>query len=307
MMSFGTPAWRPWVLTEESSRPIIRRAVEYGINFFDTADMYSEGASEEVLGRAIRDFAKRDEVIVATKVFYPIRQHVNAGGLSRKHILQAIDDSLRRLHMEYVDLYQIHRLDPVTPIEETLEALHDVVKAGKARYIGASSMFAWQFVRMVYTQRLRGWVQFVSMQNHYNLIYREEEREMNPFCRAEGIGLIPWSPLARGFLAGNRKRGRQDATLRETHDAYGHGLYYSDADYVVADRVASVAERKRVLPIQVALAWILRQPGVTAPIVSVTKLEQLEQLLTGASIKLSDEDAAELQAPYRPHPVLGHT
>jgi aryl-alcohol dehydrogenase (NADP+) len=307
MMSFGTPAWRPWVLTEESSRPIIRRAVEYGINFFDTADMYSEGASEEVLGRAIRDFAKRDEVIVATKVFYPIRQHVNAGGLSRKHILQAIDDSLRRLHMEYVDLYQIHRLDPVTPIEETLEALHDVVKAGKARYIGASSMFAWQFVRMVYTQRLRGWVQFVSMQNHYNLIYREEEREMNPFCRAEGIGLIPWSPLARGFLAGNRKRGRQDATLRETHDAYGHGLYYSDADYEVADRVASVAERKRVLPIQVALAWILRQPGVTAPIVSVTKLEQLEQLLTGASIKLSDEDAAELQAPYRPHPVLGHT
>jgi aryl-alcohol dehydrogenase (NADP+) len=307
MMSFGTPAWRPWVLTEESSRPIIRRAVEYGINFFDTADMYSEGASEEVLGRAIRDFAKRDEVIVATKVFYPIRQHVNAGGLSRKHILQAIDDSLRRLHVEYVDLYQIHRLDPVTPIEETLEALHDVVKAGKARYIGASSMFAWQFVRMVYTQRLRGWVQFVSMQNHYNLIYREEEREMNPFCRAEGIGLIPWSPLARGFLAGNRKRGRQDATLRETHDAYGHGLYYSDADYEVADRVASVAERKRVLPIQVALAWILRQPGVTAPIVSVTKLEQLEQLLTGASIKLSDEDAAELQAPYRPHPVLGHT
>jgi aryl-alcohol dehydrogenase (NADP+) len=307
MMSFGTPAWRPWVMTEESSRPIIRRAVEYGINFFDTADMYSEGASEEVLGRAIRDFAKRDEVIVATKVFYPIRQHVNAGGLSRKHILQAIDDSLRRLHMEYVDLYQIHRLDPVTPIEETLEALHDVVKAGKARYIGASSMFAWQFVRMVYTQRLRGWVQFVSMQNHYNLIYREEEREMNPFCRAEGIGLIPWSPLARGFLAGNRKRGRQDATLRETHDAYGHGLYYSDADYEVADRVASVAERKRVLPIQVALAWILRQPGVTAPIVSVTKLEQLEQLLTGASIKLSDEDAAELQAPYRPHPVLGHT
>ena len=307
MMSFGTPAWRPWVLTEESSRPIIRRAVEYGINFFDTADMYSEGASEEVLGRAIRDFAKRDEVVVATKVFYPIRQHANAGGLSRKHIFQAIDDSLRRLHMEYVDLYQIHRLDPVTPIEETLEALHDVVKAGKARYIGASSMFAWQFVRMVYTQRLHRWVQFVSMQNHYNLIYREEEREMNPFCRAEGIGLIPWSPLARGFLAGNRKRGRQDATLRESHDAYGHSLYYSDADYEVADRVASVAERKRVMPIQVALAWILRQPGVTAPIVSVTKLEQLEQLLAGASVRLSDEDAAELQAPYRPHPVLGHT
>lgn len=306
-MSYGSSKWRPWVLNEDAARPFFRQALDRGINFFDTADMYSEGASEEVLGRAIRDFAKRDEVVVATKVFYPIRQHANAGGLSRKHIFQAIDDSLRRLHMEYVDLYQIHRLDPVTPIEETLEALHDVVKAGKARYIGASSMFAWQFVRMVYTQRLHRWVQFVSMQNHYNLIYREEEREMNPFCRAEGIGLIPWSPLARGFLAGNRKRGRQDATLRESHDAYGHSLYYSDADYEVADRVASVAERKRVMPIQVALAWILRQPGVTAPIVSVTKLEQLEQLLAGASVRLSDEDAAELQAPYRPHPVLGHT
>ena len=306
MMSFGTPAWRPWVLSEDSSRPIIRRALEHGINFFDTADMYSEGVSEEVLGRTMRDFAKRDEIVVATKVFYPLGKHANAGGLSRKHIFQAIDDSLRRLGMEYVDLYQIHRHDPVTPIEETLEALHDVVKAGKARYIGASSMYAWQFARLLYTQRMRGWTQFVSMQNHYNLIYREEEREMNPFCRAEGIGLIPWSPLARGFLAGNRRRGRQDATLREQHDAFGHQLYYSDADYDVAERVASVAERRQVLPIQIALAWILRQPGVTAPIVSVTRGEQLEQLIAAVSIRLSDEDASEVQAPYRPHHVLGH-
>jgi 1-deoxyxylulose-5-phosphate synthase len=306
MMSFGTPAWRPWVLDEERSRPIIRSAVEHGINFFDTADMYSNGVSEEVLGRAMRDVAKRDEIVVATKVFYPIGTHPNAGGLSRKHILQAIDDSLRRLGMEYVDLYQIHRLDPVTPIEETLEALHDVVRAGKARYIGASSMFAWQFARMLYTQRMHGWAQFVSMQNHYNLIYREEEREMNPLCRAEGIGLIPWSPLARGFLAGNRQRGRQDATLREQHDQYGHTLYYNDADYDVADRVASVAARRQVLPIQLALAWILRQPGVTAPIISVTKRDQLEQLIEAMSVRLSDADAAEVQSPYRPHPVLGH-
>jgi len=306
MMSFGTPAWRPWILSEESSRPIIKRALDYGISFFDTADVYSEGVSEEVLGRAMRDFAKRDEVVVATKVFYPMGKHANAGGLSRKHILQAIDESLRRLGMDYVDLYQIHRLDPVTPIEETLEALHDVVKAGKARYIGASSMYAWQFARLLYTQRMHGWTPFVSMQNHYNLIYREEEREMNPLCVAEGIGLIPWSPLARGFLAGNRKRGRQDATLREQHDAYGHGLYYSDADYDVAERVVAVAQRKEVPPIQVALAWILRQPGVTAPIVSVTKPEQLEQLIAATSVRLTEEDAAEVQASYRPHPVLGH-
>jgi len=307
MMSFGTPAWRPWVLAEESSRPIIRAAVECGINFFDTADMYSNGVSEEVLGRAMRDFARRDEIVVATKVFYPLGTHPNAGGLSRKHILHAIDDSLRRLGMEYVDLYQIHRHDPVTPIEETLEALHDVVRAGKARYIGASSMYAWQFARLLYTQRSRGWTQFVSMQNHYNLIYREEEREMIPFCRAEGVGLIPWSPLARGFLAGNRRRGSRDATLREQHDQYGHGLYYSDADYEVADRVSSVAERMKVLPIQVALAWILHQPGVTAPIISVTRREQLDQLVAAMAVKLSDDDVNEVQSAYQPHPVLGHT
>jgi aryl-alcohol dehydrogenase-like predicted oxidoreductase len=306
MMSFGTPDWRPWVLSETDSRPILQRALELGINFFDTADFYSLGVSEEVLGRAVRDFATRDRVVIATKVFYPLTDHPNAGGLSRKHILQAIDDSLRRLGTDYVDLYQIHRFDPETPIEETLEALHDVVKAGKARYIGASSMFAWQFARMLYTQRAHAWTPFVSMQNHYNLIYREEEREMHPLCRAEGIGLIPWSPLARGFLAGNRQRGRKDATLRESNDDYGHSLYYADADYDVADRVAEVAREKGVAPIQLALAWVLREPAVSAPIVSVTKLAQLEQLVAGLEVSLTDAEAERLEEPYTPHPVLGH-
>jgi aryl-alcohol dehydrogenase-like predicted oxidoreductase len=304
-MSYGTPTWRPWVLEEPASRDIIKRALERGINFFDTADIYSHGVSEEVVGRALRDFARREEVVIATKVFYPIKEHANAGGLSRKHIMEAVDDSLRRLGTDFIDLYQIHRHDSGTPIVETLEALHDVVKAGKVRYIGASSMFAWQFARLLYTQRMRGWVEFVSMQNHYNLIYREEEREMNPFCRAEGVGLIPWSPLARGFLAGNRQRGRKDATLRERHDEYGHGLYYTDADYDVAERVGEVARRKGVLPIQVGLAWILMQPGVTAPIISVTKIDQLDQLVDGLGVTLTPEEAKEVETPYLPHPVRG--
>lgn len=306
MMSFGSPKWRPWVLEESDARPIIRQAIAHGINFFDTADIYSNGVSEEILGRAIRDFASRDDVVIATKVFYTLGGQPNAGELSRKRILHAIDDSLRRLNMDYVDLYQIHRFDKATPIEETLEALHDVVKAGKARYIGASSMFAWQFARMLYTQRLRGWTPFVSMQNHYNLVYREEEREMNPFCRAEGIGLIPWSPLARGFLAGNRQRGRKDATLREQHDQYGHQLYYTEADYVVADRVVEVAKDKGVPPIHVALAWVLREPAVASPIVSVTKIEQIDQLVAGLNLRLTDEEAALIEAPYQPHPIMGH-
>jgi 1-deoxyxylulose-5-phosphate synthase len=305
-MSFGTPAWRTWILDEDASRPIIRRAIEHGFTFFDTADIYSNGVSEEILGRAIRDFARRDEVVIATKVFYRLGSQSMEGELSRKRIFHAIDDSLRRLGMDYVDLYQIHRYDPLTPVEETLEALHDVVKAGKARYIGASSMYTWQFAQMIYTQRHRGWTPFVAMQNHYNLIYREEEREMIPFCRAEGIGLIPWSPLARGFLAGNRQRGRRDATPRDQTDGYGHSLYYADADYDVADAVVDVAGARGVLPIQVALAWILRQPGVTAPIVSVTRLEQLDQLVAGLGVTLSDDEAARVEAPYRPHPVLGH-
>lgn len=304
-MSYGTSKWRPWVLDEPASRGILKRALDHGINFFDTADFYSLGVSEEVVGRALRDFARRDAIVIATKVFYPISDHPNAGGLSRKHIMDAIDASLRRLGTDFVDLYQIHRFDVKTPIEETLEALHDLVKAGKVRYIGASSMYAWQLAKMIYTQRHRGWAEFVSMQNHYNLIYREEEREMNPLCVAEGIGLIPWSPLARGFIAGNRQRGRKDATLRETHDHYGHGLYYTDADYDIADKVVEIAKRKGVLPIQVGLAWILSRPGVVAPIVSVTKAEQLDQLIDGMRVTLTPEEVKELDMPYRPRTVVG--
>ncbi|MCC7031838.1 MAG: aldo/keto reductase [Acidobacteria bacterium] len=305
-MTYGTPVWRPWVLDEPASRPFIKRALEHGINFFDTADMYSQGVSEEVVGRALRDMTSRHEVVIATKVFYPVAEHPNGRGLSRKHIVEAIDGSLRRLGTDFVDLYQIHRFDPETPIEETLEALHDVVKAGKARYIGASSMYAWQFAKMLHTQQRRGWARFVSMQNHYNLVYREEEREMIPLCLDEGIGLIPWSPLARGFLAGNRRRGRTDATPRDQHDEYGHTLYYTDADHDVADRVVEVAGARGVLPIQVALAWVLRQPGVTAPIIGASKVEQLDQLVAGLGVRLSEEEAQAVEAPYRPHRVLGH-
>lgn len=304
-MTYGSPAWRPWVLDEQTSRPFVQRAVERGINFFDTADMYSRGGSEEVLGRALKEYAQRDAVVVATKVFYPVEGHANGGGLSRKHIMSAIDASLRRLGMDYVDLYQIHRFDPNTPIEETVEALHDVVKAGKALYIGASSMYAWQFAKMLYTQRANGWTPFVAMQNHYNLVYREEEREMIPFCLDQGIGLIPWSPLARGFLSGNRKRGEKRASLREQHDEYGHSLYYADTDYDVVDRVVEVARRKGVLPIQVALAWVMSKPGVAAPIVSATRLEQLDQLIDGISVTLSAEEMRALEEPYQPHPVRG--
>jgi aryl-alcohol dehydrogenase (NADP+) len=305
-MTYGTPAWRPWVLDESASRPFYQRAIERGINFFDTADMYSRGVSEQVLGRAVKEYAKRDEIVVATKVFYPVEEHANGRGLSRKHIMAAIDASLRRLGMDYVDLYQIHRADPHTPIEETLEALHDVVKAGKALYIGASSMFAWQFAKMLSTQEKHGWTRFISMQNHYNLVYREEEREMLPLCRAEGIGVIPWSPLARGFLAGNRKRGAKDATRREQHDEFGHGLYYTDADYNIADRVVQVAREKDVLPIQVALAWVVQQPGISAPIVGASRLEQLDQLIDGLSVVLTEDEKHFLEENYEPHPVLGH-
>ena len=304
-MTYGTPAWRPWVLDEAASRPFIKRALEHGINFFDTADMYSRGVSEQVVGRALKDFARRDEIVVATKVFYPVEDHANSRGLSRKHIMHAIDASLRRLGMEYVDLYQIHRFDDHTPIEETLEALHDVVRAGKALYIGASTMYAYQFVKMIYTQRANGWSQFVSMQNHYNLVYREEERDTIPFCIEEGIGVIPWSPLARGLLAGNRKRGEQTASLRDRHDTWGHTLYTADEDYDVVDRVVAVAKQKGVLPIQVALSWIVNKPGVTAPIVSATKLEQLDQLVEGLSVKLTPEEVAAVEEPYVPHKVIG--
>jgi aryl-alcohol dehydrogenase (NADP+) len=305
-MTYGTPAWRPWILDEAASRPFFKRALEAGINFFDTADMYSEGVSEEVVGRALKDFAKRDEVVIATKVFYPTKEHPGYTGLSRKHILEAIDASLRRLRVDYVDLYQIHRFDPHTPIEETCDALNEVVTAGKARHIGASSMYVWQFAKMLSTQQQHGWARFETMQNHYNLVYREEEREMIPFCLDQGIPMIPWSPLARGFLAGNRKRGEKAASLRERNDGYGHSLYYADADYDVADRVAEVAKQKGVLPIQVALAWVLSKPGIAAPIISATKLEQLDQLVAGVAIKLSKEEMQAVEAPYQPHRVLGH-
>jgi 1-deoxyxylulose-5-phosphate synthase len=304
-MTYGTPAWRPWVLDEATSRPFIKRALEHGINFFDTADMYSRGVSEEVVGRALKDFAKRDEIVVATKVFYALDDHPNGGGLSRKHIMDAIDASLKRLGVDYIDLYQIHRLDLDTTMEETCEALHDVVKAGKVRYLGASSMFAWQFMKLLAIQAQHGWTKFVSMQNHYNLIYREEEREMIPLCLDQAIGIIPWSPLARGFLAGNRKRGEKSASLREQHDAYGHSLYYADADYDVADRVVEVAKKKGVAPIQIALAWLLGKPGIVAPIVSATKIEQLDQLVSGLSITLTPDEVRAVEEPYQPHPVLG--
>jgi aryl-alcohol dehydrogenase-like predicted oxidoreductase len=308
MMTYGTSEWREWVLNEEQSRPFIRRALELGVNFFDTADMYSLGASEEVTGRAIRDFARRDEIVLATKVYFPIGQGQNNHGLSRKHIMEAIDNSLRRLGTDYVDLYQIHRWDSETPIEETMEALHDVVKAGKARYIGASSMFAWQFAKAQYTADLHGWTRFVSMQNHYNLIYREEEREMLSFCIDQGVGAIPWSPLARGFLSGNRTRDTKGGSLRAQTDTYAHDMYYRENDFDVMERLVAVAERMpNAKPAQVALAWLLHRPGITAPIIGASKMSHLEDAVAAVGIKLSAEEMQLLEDPYRPHPVLGHS
>jgi aryl-alcohol dehydrogenase (NADP+) len=306
-MTYGSSQWREWVLDEEESRPFIQRALEMGINFFDTSNSYSLGASEEVLGRALRDFARRDEVVVATKVFFNVKEGPNQGGLSRYHIFNAIDDSLRRLGVDHVDLYQIHRWDPRTPIEETLEALHDVVKAGKARYIGASSMYAWQFAKALYLADLHGWTRFISMQNHYNLIYREEEREMLPLCRAEGIGVLPWSPLARGFLAGNRSKEEWGATVRAKTDSYAQEMYYQGSDFDVAERVVAVADQRGLPPAQIALAWLLGKPGVTAPIIGASKMYQLEEAVAALEIELSPEELAALEEPYRPHPVLGHS
>jgi aryl-alcohol dehydrogenase (NADP+) len=305
-MTYGTPKWREWVLTEEQSRPFIRRALDLGITFFDTADMYSVGGSEEVVGRALKEYAKRDRVVIATKLFYPMGEGPNDRGLSRKHVMDAIDASLRRLGVDYVDLYQIHRWDYETPIEETLEALHDVVKAGKARYIGASSMYAWQFARALAVAERHGWTRFVSMQNHYNLIYREEEREMMPLCRAEGVGVIPWSPLARGFLAGNRTRQGWGETTRARTDDYAQTMYYADADFTIASRVEELARRRAVKPAQIALAWILAQPGVTAPIIGASRLEQLEQSVAALDITLDIDERNFLEEAYVPHPVLGH-
>lgn len=306
-MTYGSSKWRDWVLDEEAARPFIQRALEVGINFFDTADMYSEGESEKVVGRALKDFAKREEVVIATKVYNPMGDKPNRSGLSRKYILHAIDDSLRRLGTDYVDLYQIHRWDKETPIEETLEALHDVVKAGKARYIGASSMWAWQFAQALYTADLRGWTRFVSMQNHYNLVYREEEREMLPLCRDQGIGVIPWSPLARGFLAGNRTPDKSGETIRSKSDGFAHSMYYQDSDFKVVDRVLELANRRGVRPAQIALAWMLHQPGITAPIIGASKPHHLEDAISALDVRLSDEERRHLEEPYQPHSILGHS
>jgi aryl-alcohol dehydrogenase (NADP+) len=307
MMTYGTPQWRDWVLDEDASRPFVQRALELGINFFDTADMYSVGVSEEVTGRALRDFAKRDEVVIATKVYNPMSQDVNDRGLSRKHIMTAIENSLRRLGTDYVDLYQIHRWDRSTPITETMEALHDVVKAGKARYIGASSMYTWQFATAQHIADKHGWTPFVSMQNHYNLVYREEEREMIPFCIENGVGIIPWSPLARGFLAGSRSREEWGSTTRAKSDDFAHNMYYGDDDFAVLDRARELAARLGVTPAQVALAWMLHKPGITAPIVGASKMPHLEQAVAAVDIELGTEDMSFLEEPYVPHRVLGHS
>ena len=305
-MTYGTSKWRDWVLDEDQSRPFIERALALGINFFDTADMYSLGVGEEVVGRALKDFARREEVVIATKVFAKMGEDPNSGGLSRKHIMDAIDASLKRLETDYVDLYQIHRYDRHTPIVETLEALDDVVRAGKARYVGASSMHAWQFCQALYLAERHGLRRFVSMQNHYNLIYREEEREMLPLCRAEGIGVIPWSPMARGFLAGNRHRQGGGDTARAKGDEMAREMYYRDTDFGIADRVVELAGRRGVAPSQIALAWMLTKPEVTAPIIGASKIAHLEEAVGALEIELEAEEITALEQLYEPHPVLGH-
>ncbi|HTA34313.1 MAG TPA: aldo/keto reductase [Solirubrobacteraceae bacterium] len=306
MMSFGNDSDKPWVLDEQAAEPIVRAAVEGGITFFDTADTYSQGASELATGRLLSKLLTREELVVATKVFMPMAPGENGGGLSRKHILSAIDASLQRLGMDYVDLYQIHRWDPRTPIEETMQALHEVVRAGKARYIGASSMFAWQFAKAQQLAASAGHTRFVSMQNHYNLVYREEEREMIPLCIDQGVGVIPWSPLARGVLAGNRTRSGERRTTRAGSDQFTDYLYDQPTDFDVVERVAELAAERGVPPAQIALAWLLHKPAVTAPIIGATKPEHLQDALAAEQLTLSAGEIASLEEPYVPHPVLGH-
>jgi aryl-alcohol dehydrogenase (NADP+) len=306
-MSYGTKSWREWVLGESEARPFVEKALEAGINFFDTADVYSNGASEEILGRAIKDLVKdREDVVIATKCYAGTGlKGPNRRGLSRKHIFAACDASLKRLQLDYIDLYQIHRFDEHTPFEETAEALNDLVRAGKVRYIGASSMHAWQFVNYIRRAEAEGWSRFVSMQNHYNLVYREEEREMIPFCASEGIGIMPWSPLARGFLARNRHRDGGGDTTRAKSDTFADELYRGDDDLEVADRNAEIAKKLGVTPAQTALAWVMSNPAVTAPIIGATKMSHLEDAIAALSIKLSPEDKKALEEPYKPHRVLG--
>ncbi len=305
MMSYGDPGWREWLLPEEAAEPIVRRAVEAGVTFFDTADMYSNGRSEEITGQLLTKlFARRDDYVLATKVYFPMGPGPDDKGLSRKHILAAIDASLTRLGVEYVDLYQIHRWDDETPIEETMAALHDVVQAGKTRYIGASSMYAWQFAKAQHIAEAAAGTTFVTMQNHYNLVYREEEREMIPLCLDQGVGVIPWSPLARGLLAGGRERGGERTTVRAGSDRVAE--MYEDSDFDVVDVVREVAEKRGLPPAQIALAWLLGKPAVAAPIVGATKLGHLEDAIAATDVTLSEEEVARLEAPYRPHPILGH-
>jgi aryl-alcohol dehydrogenase-like predicted oxidoreductase len=307
-MSYGDTAQRAWVLDEKAARPFYEKAIEAGINFFDTADVYCNGVTEEILGRAIRDLVPdREDVVIATKCFGGTHNgKLNRHGLSRKNIIASCDASLKRMGLDYIDLYQIHRFDYKTPMEETMEALSDLVRAGKVRYLGASSMFAWQFAEYLNLSERNGWARFVSMQNHYNLVYREEEREMIPLCEAKGVGLIPWSPLARGFLAGNRHRQGGGETKRATSDDFATQLYYADDDFAVADRNVEVAKRLGVKPMQVALAWILSKPAVSAPIIGATKLEHLDDAIGALDLTLEEADIKLLQEPYRPHAILGH-
>lgn len=304
-MSYGDKRWREWVISGDEARDHFAAALEAGVNFFDTADVYSTGVSEEITGRWLGEMAARDDIVLATKVNGPMGSGPNRRGLSRKHILAACDASLRRLRTDFIDLYQIHRWDFRTPIEETLDALESLVRAGKVRYLGASSMAAWQFSKALYLAREHGWHRFVAMQNHYNLIYREEEREMIPLCVDQGVGIIPWSPLARGFLAGNRKPGGSGDTVRAKTDPMARNMYFRDSDFAVAEAAAAVARERGVTPAQVACAWILQAPGVTAPIVGATKVNHVKELIAAVDIKLTREEVAGLEEPYQPHRVLG--
>lgn len=307
MMTYGTPEWRPWVLDLDTSRPLVKQAIDAGINFFDTADMYSLGASEQVTGQLLREMLPRDEYVLGTKVFNPMGDKPNQRGLSRKHIMDGIDQSLKRLGVDHVDLYQIHRFDYETPLEETMEALHDVVKAGKVRYIGASSMHTWQFMKAQHIAKVNGWTPFVSMQNHYNLVYREEEREMIPCCIDQGVAVIPWSPLARGFLAGNRgKTAESSETTRGKTDDIDRKMYYVEQDFAILEAVKSVAQAHNVKLAQIALAWMLHRPGITSPIIGVSKPYQLEEAIEALNITLDEAHIEQLEALYSPRPIVGH-
>jgi len=305
-MSYGDKKWRDWVLTIDEAREHFATALEAGINFFDTANVYSVGVSEEITGRWLGEMANRSEIVIATKVNGQMGRGQNRAGLSRKHILEACDASLHRLKTDFIDLYQIHRWDFATPIEETLDALDSLVRAGKVRYLGASSMAAWQFAKALQLQKENGWHRFIAMQNHYNLVYREEEREMNPLCIDQGVGLIPWSPLARGFLAGNRDREGSGPTARARTDEFAKNMYFRASDFEVLDAVEQIAKERTVTPSQVACAWILQAPGVSAPIIGATKLNHLKEAIAAADIKLSADEVKAVEKPYQPHPILGH-